>query len=219
MEKVVLKATRRDVVGKKVGALRRQGKLPAVLYGHRIETTAIMLDAHEGSQTLSHLTSSSLVTIDLDGTEYLARVREKQRDVIKNRLLHLDFQVVSLTEKMRTKVGVKLTGTAPAVKSFNAVIHTHLTEIEVECMPQDLPERIVVDISGLAKIGDGVRVRDITLSDKVAIQDDLDEIIAVAAAPKKEEVVIEEAPVEEEAAPEVIERGKKEKEVPEGGKK
>jgi len=211
MEKVVLKATKRDVVGKKVGALRRQGKLPAVLYGHRIETTAIMLDAHEGSQTLSHLTSSSLVTIDLDGKEYLALVKEKQRDFIKNRLVHLDFHVVSLTEKMRAKVGIELAGTAPAVKDFNAVIHTGLTEMEVECMAQDLPERIVVNISGLAELGDSVRVRDVVLSDKVEILDDLEEIIAVATAPKKEEI-IEEAPVEEEAAPEVIERGKKEKE-------
>ncbi len=209
MEKVVLKATKRDVIGKKVGALRRQGKLPAVLYGHRIETTAIMLDAHEGSQTLSHLTLSSLVTINLDGREYLALVREKQRDFIKNRLVHLDFQVVSLTEKMRAKVGIELAGTAPAVKDFNAVIHTGLTEMEVECLPEDLPERIVVDISGLAELGDGVRVRDVVLSDKVEILGDLEEIIAVATAPKKEEI-IEEAPVEEEAAPEVIERGKKE---------
>jgi len=211
MEKVVLKATKRDVIGKKVGALRRQGKLPAVLYGHRIETTAIMLDAHEGSQTMSHLTSSSLVTIDLDGREYLALVKEKQRDFIKNRLMHLDFQVVSLTEKMRAKVGIELAGTAPAVKDFNAVIHTGLTEMEVECMAQDLPERIVVDISGLAELGDSVRVRDVVLSDEVEILDDLEEIIAIATAPKKEEI-IEAAPVEEEPAPEVIERGKKEKE-------
>jgi large subunit ribosomal protein L25 len=204
MEKVVLKARKRDVVGKKVGALRRQGKLPAVLYGHRIETTPILLDAYEGSQTLSHLTSSTLVMIDLDGKEYLARVREKQRDVIKNRLVHLDFQVVSLTEKMRAKVGIELSGTAPAVKNLNAVIHTGLTEIEIECMPQDLPERIVVDISGLAEIGDSVHARDLVLSDKVKILGNLEETIAVAAAPRKAEIS-EEAPVEEEAVPEVVE--------------
>jgi len=213
MEKIVLKATRRDVVGKKVGALRRQGKLPAVLYGYRIETTPIMLDAYEGSQTLSHLTSSSLLTIDLDGKQYLAQVREKQRDFIKNRLVHIDFQVISLTEKMRAKVGIELTGTAPAIKNFNAVIHTGLTAIEVECMPQDLPERIVVDISGLAELGDGIHVRDVVLSDKVKILADLEEVVAIAAAPKKEEITAE-APVAEEAAPEEIERGKKEKEVP-----
>ena len=209
MENVVLKATKRDVIGKKVGALRRQGKLPAVLYGHRIETTAIMLDAHEGAQTLSRLTSSSLVTIDLDGKQFLAQVREKQRDCLKKRLLHVDFQIVSLTEKMHAKVGIKLTGTAPAVKNFNAEIHTGLTALEVECIPQDMPERILVDISGLAELGDSIRVRDVVLSDQVKILADPEEVIAIAAAPRKEEISAE-APVAEEAAPEEIERGKKE---------
>ncbi len=217
MEKIVLKATKRDVVGKKVGALRRQGKLPAVLYGRHIETTPILLDAYEGSQTLSHLTSSSLVTIDLDGKQYLAQVREKQRDFIKNRLLHVDFQIVSLTEKMHAKVGIELAGTAPAVKNFNALLHTGLTALEVECMPQDLPERIVVDISVLAEIGDSIRVRQVVLSDKVKILADLEEIIAIATAPKKEEISLE-PPVAEEVVPEEIERGKKEKEVPKKGK-
>jgi large subunit ribosomal protein L25 len=211
MEKVVLQASKREVTGKKVGALRRAGKLPAVLYGHRIETTPIMLDDRTVSQKMAHLTSSSLVTIDLEGKEYLALVREKQRDYLKNRVIHLDFQVVSLTEKMRAKVGIELTGMAPAVKDFNAVIHHVLSEIEVECMPQDLPERIKVDLSGLAAIGDRVCVRDVTLSDQVAILADPEEIIAVAAAPTKE-VVTEEAPAAEEAAPEVVEKGEKEKE-------
>jgi large subunit ribosomal protein L25 len=211
MENIVLKATKRDVVGKKVGALRRQGKLPAVLYGHHIETTPILLDAYEASQTLSRLTSSSLLTVDLDGQPFLAQVREKQRDFLKNRLVHVDFQVVSLTEKMRTKVSIELTGTAPAVKNFNAVIHTGLTALEVECMAEDLPKRIVVDISGLAEIGDGVRVSDIVLSDKVKILADQEDVIAIATASKKEEVSAE-APVAEEPVTEEIERGKKEKE-------
>jgi large subunit ribosomal protein L25 len=209
MENVVLKATKRDLVGRKVGALRRQGKLPAVLYGHRIETTPILLDAYEGSQKLSYLTSSSLVTIDLDGKQFLAQVREKQRDFIKNRLVHVDFQILSLTEKMRAKVGIELSGTAPAVKNFEAVIHTGLTAIEVECIPEDMPQRIVVDISGLVELGDSVRVRDVVLSDKVKILADLEEVIAVATAPRKEEMSAE-APLAEEAAPEEIERSKKE---------
>lgn len=209
MEKIVLKAIKRDMVGKKVGALRRQGKLPAVLYGHRVETTPILLDAYEASKALAHLTSSTLVTIDLDGKQCWAQVREKQRDNIKNRLVHVDFQIVSLTEKMHTKVGIELTGTAPALKDFNAVIHHGLSALEVECMPQDLPERIVVDVSGLAKLGDSVHVRDVVLPDKVKILNDLDEIVVVATASKHGEIS-EEAPVEEEAAPEEIEGGKKE---------
>ena len=209
MQKVVLKATKREALGKKVGALRRAGKLPAVLYGHRIESTPIMLDAHEATLSLSHLTSSSLVMIDLDGQEYPALVREKQRDYLKNRLLHLDFQVISMTEKVTTKVGIELTGTAPAVKEFSAVIVTVLNELEIECMPQDLPQRVVIDISGLAEIGAGIHVRDVVISDKVKILDDPAEMIVVASA-TREEKVVEEAPAEEEAAPEESEPGKKE---------
>jgi large subunit ribosomal protein L25 len=211
MQRVVLKATKRDIVGKQVGALRRTGKLPAVLYGHRVESTPIMLDAHETALTLSSLTSSSLVTVDLDGTEYLSLVRDKQIDYLKNRLLHLDFQVVSMTEKIRAKVGIELTGTAPAVKEFKAVIVAGLNELEVECMPQDLPERIKVDISGLAEIGAGIHVRDIALPEQVEILDNPDEVIAVATA-TKEEVVVEAAPVEEEAEAPVSEPVQKEKE-------
>jgi large subunit ribosomal protein L25 len=208
--KVVLQAAKREVIGKQVGALRRAGKLPAVLYGHQIKSIPIMLDPIEVSRTLSHLTSSSLVTIDLDGQEYPALVREKQVDFMKNnRLLHLDFQVISLTEKIRTKVGVELVGKAPAVKDFQAVITTGLTELEVECMAQALPERIVVDISGLAEIGDAIHVRDIALPDEVEVLDEMDELIAVASATKEEQIV-EEAPAEEGAGPEVIESGKKE---------
>jgi len=209
MEKVVLKATKREALGRKVGALRRAGKLPAVLYGHGVKSTPIMLDAHEATLRLSHLTSSSLVMIDLDGTEYPALVREKQRDYLKDRLLHLDFQVISMTEKVTTKVGIELTGTAPAVKAFNAVIITVLNELEVECMPQDLPARVVIDISGLTEVGAGIHVRDVVISDQVKILDDPAEMIVVATA-TREEKVVEEAAAEEEAAPEESEPGKKE---------
>ena len=211
MAKVVLQATKREVLGKKVGALRRAGKLPAVLYGHRIESTPIMLDAREATLRLSHLTTSSLIMIELDGTEYPALVREKQRDYIKNRLLHLDFQVISMTEKVTTKVGIELTGTAPAVKAFNAVIVTVLNELEIECMPQDLPARVVIDISGLAEIGAGIHVRDVVISDKVKILDDPGEMIIVASATREEKAaVVEEAPAEDEAAAEGSESGQKE---------
>jgi large subunit ribosomal protein L25 len=210
MEKVVLKATRREALGRKVKALRRAGKLPAVLYGHGIESTPVVLDAHEAGLKLSHLTSSSLMMIDLDGKQYPSLVREKQKDYLKNRLLHVDFQVISMTEKVTTKVGIELTGTAPAVKEFSAVIVTVLNELEVECMPQDLPERVVIDISGLAEVGAAIHVRDVVISDRVKILDDPAETIVVASATREEKVVAEEAPAEEEAAPEASKPGKKE---------
>ncbi len=224
MEKVVIQAVRRNVTGKQVRALRRAGELPGVIYGHNIDAIAISMNARDASHVLARLTSSSLVTIGLDGKEYPSLVRERQRNYVKGNLIHVDFQVVSLTEKIRANVGVELTGVSPAVKDFNAVLVTGLSELEVEALPQDLPERIVVDISGLLKIGDGIHVRDIVVSDKVLILDEPEEMIVLATAAKEEEieeVVAPEAEVaaEEAAEPEVIEKGKKEEEEGEEAEK
>ena len=215
MDKVVLKAAPRTVIGKQVRALRRAGQLPAVVYGHNVDPITISMDAHEASLVLGRLTSSSLVSIDLDGKEYPCLVREKQRNYVKGVLVHVDFQVVSLTEKIRANVAVSLTGNSPAVKDFNSMLINGLSEIEVEAYPQDLPERIVVDISVLVKVGDGIYVRDIILSDKVQILDHPEEMIVLATAAAKEEVVevtAEAAVVAEAAEPEIIEKGKKEEE-------
>ena len=222
MEKVVLKANKRDVIGKQVKALRRAGKLPAVLYGRHVEKPiSIVLDTRDATRTLAKVSSSSLVTLDVDGQEYPALVREKQRDFIKNRLLHIDFLVVSLTETLTAQVSVELTGMSLAVKDFNAILVTGLDEVEVECLPADLPERIVIDISTLNKVGDAIYVRDLVLSDKVKVLDEPDEMLVIATAAKVEEVVevVAEAVTTEEG-PEVIEKGKKEEEAAEeGGKK
>lgn len=214
MEKVVLQATKRNVLGKQVGALRRAGKLPAVLYGRHTETTPILLDAHETKLKLARSTSSSLVIISLDGTEYPTLVREKQRHPLKRQLMHLDFQALSLTEKTHASVGIELHGTSPAVKTYGATIVHGVTELEVECLPQDLPERVVVDISGLAEPGDSIHIRDLKLPGQVEILSDLDEVIVSVMAARAEEVV-EPAPAEEAAEPELV-KGKKEEKASEG---
>jgi len=210
MEKVVISATRRTVTGKKVGALRREGKLPGVIYGHHVEPIAILMDSREATRTLATLTGSSLVTINVDGKEYATLVREKQHDYLKNALIHVDFLAVSLTEKIRADVTIDLTGVAPAVKDYNAIIVHNLSSLEVECLPQNLPQSFVVDLSSLAKIGDAVYVRDIPAPAKVEILTHADDIIVVATATKEEAEV---EAVEGAAEPEVIERGKKEEDV------
>jgi large subunit ribosomal protein L25 len=217
MEKVVLNASKRDVIGKQVRALRREGKLPAVIYGRHTEPIRINLDAHSAALVLGKLTSSSLVTINLDGTEYPALVREKQRDFIKNRLLHVDFLAVSMSEKLRTSVSVHFIGASAAVKDFNAVLVKNLEQLEVEALPTDLPERIDVDITALAKPGDGIRVREVNVPDTIRILNDPDTMVAVATFAKVEEeaaaVPGAEAVTPAAAEPELaVERGKKEEE-------
>ena len=226
MEKVVLKASKRDVSGKQVNALRRAGKLPAVIYGRHTEPLNISLDAHNANLALSKVGSSTLVTIDLDGKESPTLVRERQRNYIKGNLIHVDFLAVSLTEKLHAEVRIELTGVSLAVKDQNAVLVTGLHSLSVECLPADLPEKIVVDIAPLLKPGDGIHVRDLVIDEKLRVMDDPDEMVVVATFAKIEEeapVAAAEGavPVEGEAAePELsVERGKKEEEVPEEGEK
>jgi large subunit ribosomal protein L25 len=197
-----------------VESLRRQGKLPGVIYGHNFDSQPITLDLKEVTNTLNRLSSSSIVTVNLEGKEHSALVREKQRDYIKNVLIHVDFQTVSLTEKLRTEVRIELVGESPAVKDMNALVVSGIDEVEVECFPQDLPEHITVDISKLVNIGDAIYLKDIPLLENVNFITGPDELIAVITA-VKEEVVEEVVPVEgveAEVEPEVIEKGKKEEE-------
>jgi len=210
MKKVVLQATRRPVTGKKVGALRRAGQLPAVLYGHNFETTPILLDLHEATVTLARTSGSQLVTINLDGKELATLVREKQRNYVKNLLLHIDFQVVSLTEKIRANVPVFLDGISSAVKDFNGVVVHTINQIEVEAFPQDLPERFTIDLSTLSSIGDAIFVRDLVLPEGVIIHTNPDEVIVNVTGVVQEAEEVEE--LAGPAEPEVIEKGKKEEE-------
>ena len=213
MEKVVIQAEKRTVIGKQVRALRREGKLPAVIYGHHVDPVSIVLDAHDASKTLARASSSTLVTIELEGKQYPTLVRERQLDFIRNSLIHVDFLAVSMTEKLTASVGVHIEGEAPAVKEFGAILVTNLTELEVECLATDLPERFVVDVSGLAEIGDGVYVKDLAVPANVEILTDPEEMIVVATAMAAEEVEEEEVLEGEEGEePEVIEKGKKEEE-------
>jgi large subunit ribosomal protein L25 len=145
------------------------------------------------------------------GERHTALIREKQFHPVQGKLIHVDFLVVSLTERLRANVSIYLEGESLAVKELDGVLVTGVEEIEVECLPQDLPERILVNISPLTQIGSSLHVRDLQLSSSVRVLSDPDDLVVLITAPEAEEVVPE---VEEVAAvePEVIERGKKEEE-------
>jgi large subunit ribosomal protein L25 len=211
MEKVVIEAQPRQVIGKQVRALRRQGLLPAVIYGSHIEPIPVSLNFHDASLLLPKVSSSQLVEVDVNGQKHTALVRERQRHPVTGDLLHVDFQAVSLTEKLRVNVGLQFVGEAPAVKMYNAVIVTSLEELDVECLPGDLPNHLEVDLSALEQIGDAIYVRDVPRPPRVEVLTDPDEVVAVATAPEAEEEVAAEA-LAGPAEPEVIEKGKKEEE-------
>ena len=212
MEEVVVKADRRTVVGKQVSALRRAGKLPAVLYGRHIDPMPISLDLKESTRILDRLSPSALILIKMDGEQHYALVRDKQRNLLLGSLRHVDFLAVSLTEKVRSSVSIQLTGESPAVEELSGILVLNIEELEVEALPRALPERIVVDISGLKEIGDTIFVREISLPAGIEVLSDPDEAVVLVTQPVIEEEIEKEEIEEGEAEPEVIEKGRREEE-------
>ena len=205
-EEVLINAEKRNVVGKQVKALRRQGILPGVIYGRHIEAFPIQMDAHNAALILDKLTASSLITLDVDGEKFSVIMRDRQRDVIFGDLLHVDFLVVSLTEKLRATIELKLVGEAPVADNPEVVVTQVLNDIEIEAFPQDLPEVIEVDISTLETVDDEITVADLDLGENIAILTDPNETIVSVGYVAQEEVAEEAEAVE----PEVVEKGKKE---------
>ena len=209
MEEIVLKAEPRTVIGKQNRALRREGRLPAVLYGRHIEPTPISLDMHTASMILPTITSSQFITIELGKEKHSVLVRERQKHPVRNDLVHVDFQAVSMTETVRAQVAIHIVGDhdIPAVENYGAIINTGLDVLEIECLPQDLPERIEVELTGLVDIGDSILVKDLTLPQGVVALDDPEALVVVVSAPISEEEPEEEEILEDGAEPEVIEKG------------
>jgi large subunit ribosomal protein L25 len=137
-------------------------------------------------------------------------VREKQRNALTGEILHVDFQAVSMLEKLRTSVGIEFVGEAPAVEIYNGILVQETDLVEVESLPGNLPERFIVDLSILKEIGDAIYLKDILAPEGVEILDDMDSIVAIITAPVVE--MLEEELEEGAAEPEVIEKGKQEEE-------
>ncbi len=212
MDEVVIKANHRQVVGKKVKVLRREGILPAVVYGHNVDSIPISLNMREASRILERISPSALVVVDVDGEQHYTLVRDKQRNPIRGSILHVDFQAVSLDETVRADLNIKIVGEAPAVETYLGIVVPSLEQLSIECLPKDLPDNIEVDISGLNEIGDSLLVRDLVAPNGVEILSDPEDVVVVVIAQAAEEEVEEEEVevVEEGMEPEVIERGKRE---------
>jgi len=213
-EVFIFEAKNRKTIGKKVKALRREGVLPAIIYGTGIEPIPISLDAHQASKKLHSVTPSQLITLKVDGDEYAALVRDRQRDPVTYHLIHVDFLHVSMTERIRVEVSIDLVGESPAVEEMAAILDSQLESLTVECLPKDLVNSIQVDVSSLVSIGDSLTVGDITLPPNVDVLNDLEDIVVVATSQMMEVEEKEKLEGLEEYTeePEVIIRGKKEEE-------
>jgi len=204
-----LTADKRRTRGNQVKAIRRQGIVPAVLYGSGVEGLAIQVDGKQLETLLSTVGASSLITLKVDDVEHQVLVRDVQRDVIRRDLLHIDFLKVAMDVKIRTSVPVELINDAPAVKEHGGILVTGVTEIEVEALPGDLPDRIVVDLTPLAEIDDSVTVGELDLGEGVRVLTDPEENVAhvIFQAEEVEEEVEElEGLLELGAEPELVDQ-------------
>jgi large subunit ribosomal protein L25 len=196
MEAVTLNANERKTIGKQVKALRRQGILPAVMYGVGIDPLPIELDEKVSSRVLANVGGSTLIDLTVGEDTHKVLVREFQRDVIRRNILHVDFLVVAMDVVITAVVPVVLIGEAPAMEELGGIIVSGLNEIEVEALPEDLPEQVTADIGGLIMMNDVITAGDLALGEKVTLITDPGETIANVIAQMAEEV-IEEEEVEE----------------------
>jgi len=219
MEQILLDAKLRDTTGKAVRQLRREGQIPAVVYGHRTEPISLQVAERALQQTLRVAGTNRLITLNVAGQESprMVLVRELQRDALSHVLLHVDFYEVVMTEKITADVPIALIGESKLVKSGAGMLLQNLDTIEVECLPGDLPEQVAIDLSTLVEVNQTVMVRDLKMGDAVQILTDLDEVV-VKILPPEEEEEVEVAPVVAEAAEVEVTGGKKpkaEEEAPE----
>jgi len=213
MDKIELKVAKREVLGKKVKYLRRQGITPVHLFGHGIESLALQCDTGELERVLGQAGQTRLISLKLakEKKPRTAVVREFDRDWRKRQLLHVDFYQVRMEEKIKLEVPVVLVGEAPALKSKTNMLEHELGTLTVECLPAKIPTSFEVDISSLSELDQAIRVKDIALDKDITVLNNPDLVVVkISSRPveKIEEKIVEEvveAEAEAEAAEEAAE--------------
>jgi large subunit ribosomal protein L25 len=187
----------REVVGKKVAQLRRQGYLPANVYGHGLDSVAVQVSTEDLEHTLKAAVANEVIDLKIDG-ERAARpvvIQKIQRHPLTSGVLHAEFYQVSLREKMRADVPLIIVGKSEGVDTYNGVLVHALEALHVEALPLDLPSRIEVDITPLRRLEDTIHIRDLTVPEGVAVLMDEDAVVVKVASPRVGGEEGEEAPV------------------------
>ena len=189
-----LQAEPRTVIGKQVRQLRRQGLVPANLYGNGLESRALQIAERTVTHRLLRASRSTLFQLALDGGRpQTVLVKELQRDPVSGHVLHVDFYAVRESEKLRTAVPLHFVGEARAVRTYAGTLVTNMASVDVESLPADLPQVIEVDLSGLATLEDAVHVSDLQVPAGVEVLTPAEELVARVLPPRVEEEVVEEA--------------------------
>ena len=195
-----LAANTREIRGKKVKVLRRQGITPVNLFGHKVEPLTLQCDSSQLQRILTQTGKTGLISRKLDKAKRTRNVmvREVQREPRSGALLHVDFYQVKMDEKIRVEVPIVPIGEAPALKQKENFLAQELNDLTVECLPDEIPSRIEIDISALEEAEQSIHVEDLSLDESVTIINTPDQLIAKISTRFIEKEVEEEAEVEEE---------------------
>lgn len=219
-----LKVSHRDILGKKVRFLRREGLTPVNLYGPNIESTPLQAETPLLKRLIARAGRNALITLKVDGAKKprVVMVRDIQRDPLNDELLHVGFFQVEMTHSVRAEVPLLFLGEAPAAKTSRAMLIQNLTALHVEALPADLPRNIEVDLSVLEEIDQAIHVRDLPVDEAVEVLTEPDQVVVHVLESKVEKLVeeieeeavaVEEAEVEAEEVPSEEAEGKAESEA------
>ncbi len=207
MDRVEVMAQPRQILGKKVRHLRRQGITPASLSGLREPSQALQVDARDLSTLINKQGKNSVVNLRIDGgPPVMALLSDYTVHPIKNTLIHIDFQRIAMGQKLTLDVDLAFAGESPVDKRTDLMVLRILNTIHVESLPQDLPSAIEVDLSRQAEADDTIRVQDLAVPPGITVLTDPDEVIArVTSVQAVEEEAVEAAEAAEETAEEAAE--------------
>lgn len=188
MTKILLKTKKREVAGKGLQKFRKQGLLPAVIYGHKIAAQNLWVDVRDFSKVYKRAGESTIIELDIDDKNKVnVLIHDTQRDPLTNNPAHVDFFQVNMDEKIETEVPLEFVGEAPAVKELSGMLIKNIDNISVSCLPADLPAKIVVDISVLKTFDDHITIKDLEISAKVKVLSEGSTVVAGVAPPRTDE--------------------------------
>ncbi len=200
-DQLSLTAKKRSVTGKKVRNLRKEGVVPANIFGADFKSLAIEFGVKDFVQTYKIAKETAIVNINVDKEVIPTLVSEVQRHPVSRVILHVDFRKIDLTKKIKTQVPVVITGTSPAVAHKGAILLTQLKELTIEVLPAEIPASIEVDIASLKEIGDEIKVSNLKESKSYKILDNADKTVVSVVEHKEQSVTPE---ITAAAAPEVL---------------
>lgn len=183
----------REILGRKVAALRKENLIPAELYGHGIENIHLSVPAKEFSKVFKEAGESTIINLDFENKKLPVLIYEVSTDPLSDKIIHIDFYAVKMDEKITTSVPLEFIGISPAVKEKQGVLIKSMQALEIKALPADLPHNLEVELDKLSEIGMSIYVRDLKIPKGVEILVEPETAIATIIEQAKEEV--EEKPI------------------------